>query len=332
VRLDDALSSNNSHRGDPFTATLKTDVNSDGYMGLPAGTRIEGIVKDVRSQRDRDPGVLELSFRRMRTPDGKSYPMDGSLIGLDNKSVEHTSDGRLVAKPGHKNDRLTYVGYGAGAGLIVGLLTKKPLEDTVIGAGLGYLFGSLEKSNNNPKNVSLKPGTEMGVRIDSRLSVAGYDNGYNSDDNNYGDGGRYHRTGNDGNRRDRANDITVLLDQDNVRFSSNAPPMVVNGVTMIPAIPVLRAAHVPYTYDSARQQLTTNGDAGTMRLSVGSRVAVMDNSRRINLNGTARQMNGTLYVPARFLGLALGSDVQYNEETRTLVLMPTEERRPYRRP
>src|SRR5947209_682870 len=60
VRLDDSLSSDNSSRGDPFTATLKTDYDSGSYLGLPSGTRIEGTVKEARPRQGRDPGMLEL--------------------------------------------------------------------------------------------------------------------------------------------------------------------------------------------------------------------------------------------------------------------------------
>jgi len=182
VKLDDALSSKNSRKGDTFTATIRNDADTE-YYRLPTGTRVEGVVRDARSQRDKDPGVLDLEFRRLRFPDGKSYAIEGSLIGLDNKSVEKRSDGRLVAKPGHKTDRLTYVGYGAGAGLIVGLLTKHGLEDTLIGGGLGYLFGSLQKGGSDPKDVSLKQGTELGVRLDRQVSLASY--GSEEDFKNY---------------------------------------------------------------------------------------------------------------------------------------------------
>src|SRR5262249_38253309 len=145
------------------------------------GTKIEGVVTTAKVQHDKDPGVLELSFRRLRLPNGRSYPITGSLIGLDNKSVNKTSDGRLIAKPGHQTDRLTYVGYGAGAGLLISLFTHKTLENTLLGAGLGYLFGSLQKSN--PSNVNLKSGTELGVRLDRSVTVATGENDGGISDN-----------------------------------------------------------------------------------------------------------------------------------------------------
>ena len=171
VKLKEAISSDKSHAGDHFQTTVLTSDNEPDY-GIPFGTRIEGTIHTARAQEDKNPGVLDVSFDRMILPDGRTVRLTGSLIGLDNKSVEKRSDGRLVAKNGHKNDRLLYTGYGAAAGLIVGIITKHTLEDTVIGGGLGYLFSTLQKGHNDPRNVYLKPGTEMGVRVDNKLSLS----------------------------------------------------------------------------------------------------------------------------------------------------------------
>ena len=106
-------------------------------------------------------------------PDGREVKLKGSLIGLDSKNVTTDKSGRLIAKKGHKTDRLTYVGYGAGAGLLIGVITnqKGVLKDTAIGAGLGYLFGALQKDHSKKvSDVALKSGTEMGVRLDRPMS------------------------------------------------------------------------------------------------------------------------------------------------------------------
>ena len=174
VRIDKALSSNVSLKGDKFTATVKENTGSADPYGLPSGTQIEGIVRFARPKKDKNPGVLDLAFQRLILPDGRSYSLKGSLIGLDNKSVTRDKQGRLTAKKGHRTDRLTFVGYGAGAGLLVGLLTdkKNTLRDTAIGAGLGYLYGALEKDKSKVNDVKLKEGTQVGVRLDSRLTYA----------------------------------------------------------------------------------------------------------------------------------------------------------------
>ena len=171
ARLDQSLSSNESRQGDKFRATVKDDNSA---YSLPSGSRIEGVVRTAKPKSGKNPGVLDLAFRSIKLPDGSSRSISGSLIGLDNKHVDRDKNGRLIAKKGHRTDRLTYVGYGAGGGLLVGLLSdkKNTIRDTAIGAGLGLLYGSLEKDKSKVDDVKLKEGTEVGVRLDSRLTLA----------------------------------------------------------------------------------------------------------------------------------------------------------------
>ena len=175
VHLQDSLASNESQKGDHFTATID-DSSSNGNWNtdaLPVGTKVDGYVRSVIPQKDKNPGILDLAFDRVILPDGRSYSIQGSLISLDNKSVTKDKHGRLVAAKGHTTNRLTYAGYGAGAGALVGLITSRKhlFEDTLLGAGAGYLFGALEKGK-SPSNVNLKAGTQMGVRLDNRLSYS----------------------------------------------------------------------------------------------------------------------------------------------------------------
>jgi hypothetical protein len=170
VELDTTLSSNNSHRGDMFTATIR-DENRAEYADLPAGTKIEGRVVTARPQKGSDPGLLELEFTRIRVPNGGNYAINGSLISLASDSVTRNSEGVLVARQDKKDDRLVYAGVGAGAGLIIGVLTKKPLEGTLLGGLLGYLYGENKRKNETPNDVVLKPGTEFGVRLDQDVRV-----------------------------------------------------------------------------------------------------------------------------------------------------------------
>ena len=330
VRLNDTLSSNESHKGDTFTATLRMEDTADDYLGLPAGTKVEGVVRLARPQRDKDPGVLDVSFQRLRMPDGRSYAIEGSLIGLDNKSVDRQSDGRLVAKPNHKNDRLTYVGYGAGAGLIVGLLTKHALEDTLIGGGLGYLFGSLQKGHTDARDVVLKPKTEMGVRLDRQVSITS--SSENRDDAN----ARYHRengdrreTGdkeeyvrrNDYDNRDNHTDIGVLVNDSDIRFASTARPFITqDSVVMVPIAPVLKAEKIPYNYNSGQSTLTTTGYDKTVRMSIGSRIALVNGNQRVRLEAPVQKLNGTVYVPLKALALVTDQNVSYDSSSRTVMI------------
>lgn len=166
VSLNRRLSSIDSRKGDRFTATVRTD-DSSGYAGIPEGTKLEGHVAAVHPRNGNKPGILDLSFDRIRFPDGHKASIDGTLTSLDDKHVDRDANGVLRSRTDNtKDQRMVYAGYGAGAGLLVGVLTKRPIEDTVLGGVLGYIVGQVQHDQRKPTNVTLTPGTEMGVRID----------------------------------------------------------------------------------------------------------------------------------------------------------------------
>jgi hypothetical protein len=355
VKLQRELSSKNNQRGDTFTAVVKADA--DGYSGLPEGTIIEGTIREAKRKEGSNPGTLDLAFRRIRLSNGRAYDIEGSVIGLDNKSVDRKSDGRLVAKPASKNNRLVYAGYGAGAGLLVGLLAnrKLKLENVLIGGALGYLAGSLEKGKQEPRDVTLKSGTEVGVRLDrsvtvstaslrnnagdtaerdrDRISDRERDNGSGRLDRRRGDqatdanasGAHSNRdTGEDRERTltpDNASDgIGVLVDDQDVRFTSNATPFMAKGVALIPVRAVATALNASVKFDEARQRLVVKRGETSTSIGIGSKIAVLNGSRRIVLEAVARRLNGDYYVPAKFFELVSGNRTQWDSSSRTVTI------------
>jgi|SRR5579871_370688 len=171
VKLKDRLSSQDSQEGDVFTAVVQG--SNDYPSDLPAGTRVEGKVRKVEAQEGKNPGMIDISFDRIVLRDGKSYPINGSPIDLSSKTVTHRN-GRIIAKPGHNGpNREAYVGIGAGAGLLVNVLGHRTgtLRDTLIGGGLGYLAGSLIRGGSSARNVELKEGTKLGVRLTRNVTI-----------------------------------------------------------------------------------------------------------------------------------------------------------------
>ncbi len=174
VKLNEGLNSKDAQQGDKFTATVTTPDADANSPALPIGTQVTGVIRSVQAQQDKEPGKLDLDFTRVTLPGGRSYAISGSPYGLDSKSVIHRN-GQLVAKPGSKGpSRLSYVGIGAGAGLLVNVLThrKGTLLDTLLGAGLGYGAGSLIKNGSSPRDVQLKAGDKLGVRLDRSVAIS----------------------------------------------------------------------------------------------------------------------------------------------------------------
>lgn len=169
-RLDRRMTSKDARVGDRFSATLDSSIYAD-YRTLPEGMKLEGHVNQVRSKSGNVPGILDLTFDRLRMPNGQTYPLDAELISLDEKSVE-PKDGRLVAKDSAKKNDMKWVGYGAGAGAIMALLTEgNLLSNSLIGAALGFLYGEIQKDPKKSNDVTLSEGTAFGVRLESPVTI-----------------------------------------------------------------------------------------------------------------------------------------------------------------
>ena len=89
---------------------------------------------------------------------------------------------------------------------------------------------------------------------------------------------------------------------------------------MVPLRPVLDAAHVPFRFNNANQEIRATGDGGTVRLAIGSSIAIINGSRRVRLDAPAQSVNGTTYVPVKFFGLVTGQDATYDAGSRTVLI------------
>lgn len=174
VILDHTLNSTDNAKGDTFTATVKTN-GDNAYGDIPDGTKVEGHIAAVHSRRGDDPAILDLSFDRLIFPNGRTVRIDGTLTSLDSAHVTQDANGVLVARTSgssNSDQRMVYAGYGAGAGLLVGVLEKKPLEGALLGGVLGYILGQVKHDQRTTtSDVTLKPGTEMGVKIARDIAV-----------------------------------------------------------------------------------------------------------------------------------------------------------------
>ncbi len=174
VTLNDTLTSMDSRRGDTFSANVRVD-RGETYGELPRGARIEGHVAAVHARNGNKPALIDLAFDRLVFPNGRKVNINGTLTSLDNKHVSRNSNGVMVVRNNRDNDvdqRMVYAGYGAGGGLLLGILGDKPVEGTVLGGVLGYILGQVDMDKRRkPSNIILRPGTAMGVRIDRDVMV-----------------------------------------------------------------------------------------------------------------------------------------------------------------
>jgi len=340
AELNDTLSSTNSRPGERFTATIRSD--EDG-SGLPKGTQVVGQVQSVRRASEKQPGTVDVDFSTLQLPDGRTYPIQASLTSLDAKNIRRTSSGRLESTGRSSKDKSKFIGYGAGAGALIGALGGgNLLTSAILGAAAGYLYGQLnkDKQSNNGRysDVNLKVGTEFGVELNQQMALAvpadrnsryddrtidrPYDrtNGRYSD-RNYPSGQR--PSGGYGYGRDRGDqnrnaDIRVFVNDREVRFNEDRPFMSGTRV-MLPLVPVLDAAGYRYDYNSGDRELTLHGNRGDTRVIVGDPYARVD-GERVRLDTPVERINGVLFVPTQLLEESTGVRSDWNATDRTLRL------------
>ncbi|MDQ2799801.1 MAG: hypothetical protein M3Y13_09180 [Armatimonadota bacterium] len=169
VKLDTELSSKDASVGSTFTATV--DDSKAAYNNIMQGATVKGVVRAATPQEGDKPGTLDLAFTTLRLSDGHSYPISGKLTSLDTKNLTTGRNGILVAKNTSKDQKLTYAGIGAGAGVLADVLRggKIKIMDVLIGAGVGYAAGTILKSPTQVHDVDLASGTELGVLLGSRV-------------------------------------------------------------------------------------------------------------------------------------------------------------------
>jgi hypothetical protein len=172
VVLNSEITSTKAKKGDRFIAKVEV-ADGETYAGIPAGSYVEGHVAEARPKKGDEPGVIDLAFDRIRLPNNASFPLDGSLYSLEENQVERDDDGVLKAKNRKQDNRVVYAGYGAGAGLLVGLLSngRISLEKALIGGVLGGLIGQFEKKKPTPSDVKLASGSRLGLRLNKDLAL-----------------------------------------------------------------------------------------------------------------------------------------------------------------
>jgi hypothetical protein len=175
--LDQRLTSRRAKVGDRFTATLDPADRSE----FPDGTKFEGRVTEAQITNANRPGILDATFDRAILPNGDTVRISGNLAGLDKDSVQRTRDGRLESKDrGAEKFDWKWVGYGAGAGLILGGILGD--DDWLTGALVGGVGGAIysyirgqggnrDTAASKYRDVVLQKGAKFGIELNDRVAL-----------------------------------------------------------------------------------------------------------------------------------------------------------------
>jgi hypothetical protein len=156
VRLDGDLSSETSHPGDTFTATVADNVLAHGQVVVPRGSRAEGTVIDAKALGHFKGGAL-LSVRldRVHTHWG-GYPVSTS-------SIERAENGKGKRSAG-------FIGGGAAFGALIGGLAGGG-KGAAIGALAGGGAGTAGSAFTGNKQIVLPAEMLLTFRLEHSVHV-----------------------------------------------------------------------------------------------------------------------------------------------------------------
>lgn len=171
VRMNNTISSKTARSGDKFTATVTEPVYSNtGVIVIPTGSTVTGRVDSVRAaKKGGDPGTISVSFTEVRLPNGTRRAINGSLTDLSTKTAKSDSEG-TASGDDRKNDKIIFIGGGAGGGAILGGLIGGG-KGAVIGGILGGLGGLGAERFTKGEDAEVKSGTEFGVVLNQSISM-----------------------------------------------------------------------------------------------------------------------------------------------------------------
>jgi hypothetical protein len=149
--LDTRLSTDVNNTGDPFVATTLEPIVVDGRTVVPAGARIDGVLRDVQaSGRIKDRARMTLVFQEIVDSAGKSHPMSAQSLTIKAASETH-------------NDVLKIAG-GSAAGAIIGAISGKK-NGAVVGAAAGAGAGTILVLATKGDDVELNQGLKLYVEM-----------------------------------------------------------------------------------------------------------------------------------------------------------------------
>jgi len=172
LELNDYLSTRLTKEGNPFTATLTVPVTVSDRLVIPKGSLVSGTVsRVVRPGRFRGKAILNLSFQSVRIQGRGELPIVASLSRLNTPQggAEVMEEGgvRGDGSTGRDAGRVAAPGLaGAGIGAIAG-----GGKGAAIGAGIGVAVGLGTVFTTRGKDLDLRRGSTMEIRLDRPLQV-----------------------------------------------------------------------------------------------------------------------------------------------------------------
>jgi hypothetical protein len=156
---------------------VRVQIAPDDQSGLPKDCILVGRVIEVAPATKTAPGVIDIHFGALERTGGGWKGVSIDLAIGDQPKVDQTA-GLAVTGQTQQEANTKIVGYGAGAGAVLGSLFKHNGHSAVKGGILGAVAGEIaaeatkgKTGHTDYKDVKLKAGTELTVTLNRPITV-----------------------------------------------------------------------------------------------------------------------------------------------------------------
>ena len=117
----------------------------------------------------------------------------------------------------------------------------------------------------------------------------------------------------------QASTDTISVTLNGTELSFDQPPIAVNGRTLVPLRAIFESIGATVEWDQATQTVTSTKDDINISLTIDSNI-LYKNGSPIELDVPAQAINQRTLVPVRAISEAFGAEVEWDENTRTVVI------------
>lgn len=106
---------------------------------------------------------------------------------------------------------------------------------------------------------------------------------------------------------------------DGKTLEPDVDPVVLQGYTMVPISFITKELGVDIQYSAATKSVTIHNDSTTITLLIDNKTATV-NDEQLELDAPVKLVKGRTMVPLRFVGERLGLNVQWEQQTSTVIM------------
>lgn len=155
VALGTTISSKDAHSGDAWHGTVTEDVTTATGVGIPAGSRVSGVVTGVVPAKRGDLAMLDLAVRSVD-------------VGGKTTSIEANTQPVVAGSPRARN--LGAIAGGAATGALIGKAVGDG-KNAAVGGLIGGATAAGVVAASKGYQVVLKDGTVMSFTVNETVSM-----------------------------------------------------------------------------------------------------------------------------------------------------------------